>query len=226
MEIDFPHIAALIGDPVRANVLWTLLDGRAYTARELATGVGTSPQNLSMHLGKLLKAGLLAVQAQGRHKYYSFAREEVAYAVEAMANLAVVQPAFRDDSDLIPVRYCRSCYDHLAGRVGVLITESLVNQKLINFLGDKEYEVPSRGAKWFGEWGIDCDALRGQRRSFSRPCLDWSERKYHLSGSLGAALLEKMIESHWIRRTAHSRVIVITAKGKENMAALFKIQVR
>ena len=242
MENSISRIAALIGEPVRARILWSLLDGRAYTARELAIEVDTSPQNLSMHLAKLLQAGLLSVEVQGRHRYYTFSREEVAYAIEAMANLVPVQPVERQDADAVPIKFCRTCYDHLAGKVGVLIMESLLRQRLIVYrqrelggtreLGGKrdlevtrELEVTPKGIAWLGEWGIDCEAVRHQRRSFVKPCLDWSERRHHLAGGLGAAMLNKMMESHWLRRTAHSRAVVVTAKGQQALTTLFNIQI-
>ena len=224
MENSISRIAALIGEPVRARILWSLLDGRAYTARELAIGVDTSPQNLSMHLAKLLQAGLLSVEAQGRHRYYTFSREEVAYAIEAMANLVPAQPVERQDADAVPIKFCRTCYDHLAGKVGVLIMESLLQQKLIVYQ-QRELEVTPKGTAWLGKWGIDCEAVRHRRRSFVKPCLDWSERRHHLAGGLGAAMLNKMMESHWLRRTAHSRAVVVTAKGQQALITHFNIQI-
>src|SRR5580700_1610591 len=112
MENSITEIASLIGEPVRANILWTLMDGRAYTARELAIGVETTPQNLSMHLSKLLRAGLLSVEAQGRHRYYTFSRPEVADAIEAIANLVPAPDPVREDTEMVPIRFCRTCYDH------------------------------------------------------------------------------------------------------------------
>ena len=188
MENSITDFASVIGEPVRAKILWTLMDGRAYTARELAIGVETTPQNLSMHLGKLLRAGLLAVEAQGRHRYYTFSRVEVAYAIEAMANLIPAEQMARKDMDAVPIKFCRACYDHLAGKVGVSITESLLRQKLIVYR-DKELDVTQKGVQWFAEWGIDCGEVRQQRRAFAKPCLDWTERKYHLAGALGAATI-------------------------------------
>lgn len=225
MEDHFSHIASLIGDPVRAKILWALMDGRAYTATELAIRADTSRPNLSMHLGKLSAAALISVEVQGRHRYYTFSRPEVAYALEAMASLlpsgsTVKAPA---SCDLQPIAYCRHCYDHLAGKVGVLVTESLVRQKLIVLRG-LEFEVTPAGVKWFERLGIDCAGLQVLRRSFSRACLDWTERRHHLAGSLGAALLTRMKELHWLRTTAHSRVLVVTGKGQAAIKDLFKVE--
>jgi DNA-binding transcriptional ArsR family regulator len=224
MENSITQIASLIGEPVRANILWTMMDGRAYTARELAIGVETTPQNLSMHLGKLLRAGLLSVEAQGRRRYYRFSRREVADAIEAMANLVPAEQAIRKDMGAVPIDYCRTCYDHLAGKVGVAIAESLLRQKLIVYR-DKELDVTPKGVQWFSEWGIDCEEVRQQRRAFAKPCLDWTERRHHLAGALGAALLGKMLEAHWLRRTAQSRAVVVTAKGRQALEAQFNVQI-
>jgi DNA-binding transcriptional ArsR family regulator len=223
MENDITHIASMIGEPVRAKILWTLMDGRAYTARELAIGVETTPQNLSMHLSKLLHAGLLAVEAQGRHRYYSYSRAEVADLVEAMANLIPAEQVLRKDTDVVPIKFCRTCYDHLAGKVAVSITESLLRQKLIVYRG-KDLDVTLKGVQWFAEWGIDCGEVKKQRRAFAKPCLDWTERRHHLAGALGAALLEKMLEAHWFRRTAQSRAVVVTAKGRQALEAQFNVR--
>jgi DNA-binding transcriptional ArsR family regulator len=223
MEDSLSRIASLIGEPVRAKVLWMLMDGRAFTARELAIGVETTPQNLSMHLGKLLRAGLLAVEVQGRHRYYTLSRAEVADVIGAMANLIPAAEVVRKDMDAVPVKFCRTCYDHLAGKVGVLIAEALLRQKLIVYR-EKELDVTPKGVAWFAEWGIDCGEIRKQRRVFAKPCLDWTERRHHLAGSLGAALLGKMMEAHWLRRVAQSRAMVVTAKGRQGMEAKFNIQ--
>lgn len=219
MENRFKQIASLIGDPTRATVLWLLLDGKAFTATELSVAADTSPQNMSMHLNKLIEAELLSVESQGRHKYYKYARKDIAYAVEALANL--LPPERPAEKKLSPVTYCRTCYDHLAGKVGVLITDSLLKQKIIS----EDFEVTKKGEKWFGGLGIDIEQLQTQRRSFLRPCLDWSERRYHIAGSLAASLLDKMLEEDWVRRTRNSRAIVVTAAGQQKMYEYFKTKV-
>jgi len=224
MEKQFSEIASLIGDPVRSTILWTLMDGRAYTATELSIFADTSAQNISMHLSRLVQNDLLSVEKQGRHRYYRFARPEVAYAVEALANLIPGKPADRkisDESDSA-VRYCRTCYDHLAGKIGVAITGSLLKQQLI--LQQKNtFTISAKGNKWFGALEIDIAALQSQRRILVRPCLDWSERQYHLAGAAGAALLHKMLKEDWIRRTRNSRAVIITAKGRKQLNVYFKI---
>jgi DNA-binding transcriptional ArsR family regulator len=227
MENQFKQVATLIGDPTRATIMWTLLDGKAFTATELAITADTSPQNISMHLTKLVQADLLSVESQGRHKYYKFSRKEIAYAIEAMANLIPQPVAGKNNhlvNDLSPVKYCRTCYDHLAGRVGVLITDSLLKQKIINN-SNNTFEITRKGEKWFSALDIPINDLKLQRRSFIRPCLDWSERRNHMAGSLAASLLDKMLSSDWVRKVKNSREIIITAKGQKKMNEHFHLPV-
>ena len=226
MEKEIENITSLIGNPVRTRILWALLDGRAYTATELAVFTETSPQNLSMHLSKLIQADLLAVESQGRHKYYRFAKQEVAYAIEAISNLIPEENQKRivrqDDNSAI--RHCRTCYDHLAGKVGVMITESLLQQKMMVWQ-DKCFHITEAGEQFFTQLNIDTKELEKQRRAFARPCLDWSERKHHLAGSVGAALLQQMEAMDWIRRSNQSRAVKITTKGQKELYRYFHIMV-
>lgn len=225
MEKQFRHIASLVGDPVRANILWTLLDGKAYTATELAVCADISAQNASMHLNKLLQADLLAVENQGRHRYYKYSRQEVAYAIEALVNLVPYHSSkINSIENNSAIKYCRTCYDHLAGRVGVLIADSLLEKKFIVY-NTSNFEITVKGLKWFTGIDIEIEELKQQRRAFARPCLDWSERRNHIAGSLGSALLDKMLSFDWIRKTKNSRVIVITAKGQKALYDNFKINV-
>ncbi|MBS7233761.1 winged helix-turn-helix transcriptional regulator [Flavobacterium psychroterrae] len=226
MEDQFIKAAALIGDPTRASIMWTLLDGRAFTATELAISANTSPQNISMHLGKLLEANLLCVEKQGRHKYYRFSNKEVAYVVESMANL-IPKPEISSKNkpeNYPPVKYCRTCYDHLAGKIGVALTDSLLEQKII-IEKNNTFEISSEGKKWFSDFGINIEEAQKQKRIFLKPCLDWSERRNHIAGSIGTLLLNKMLNEDWIRRTANSRAIVITGKGEKEFLKYFKIVV-
>lgn len=223
METQLQSIARLIGDPVRANILWTLLDGKAYTASELAMSVDTSLQNISMHLNKLTQADLLTVEKQGRHRYFRFSRDEVAYAIEGLVNLVPdgKRKNIGDKMEMPDIQYCRTCYDHLAGKIGVMITTQLTKQKLLRLSEEKSFVLTTKGKDFFEGLGIDIETLKCERRIFARPCLDWSERKYHLAGSLGAALVEKMLHEDWIRRTKNSRVIIITAKGRKELGSKF-----
>lgn len=225
MEDQFKQIAALVGESTRATIMWTLLDGKALTATELAICADTTPQNVSMHLTKLVQADLLCVEKQGRHRYYRFARKEIAYAIEAMSTLiphsVEKQRIIKEDNSAI--KHCRSCYDHLAGKVGVALTDSLLKQKII-IERNNIFEVSKKGEKWFLDLAIDIEELRKERRSFLRPCLDWSERRYHIAGSLAAKLLDKMLSVDWIRKINNSRALIITSKGQKALYEKFKIE--
>ncbi|MBC9915032.1 ArsR/SmtB family transcription factor [Chitinophaga varians] len=222
METQIGQIATLIGDPVRALILWTLLDGSAYSATELAISTNTSPQNISMHLSKLVQADLLVAEKQGRHRYYRFSRQEVAYAIEAIAHLIPneKQKKMVSHQHHAAVAHCRTCYDHLAGKTGVAIADSLLKQRVIISKANN-FELTSKGEKWLLQLGINLPEVRQQRRIFLRPCLDWTERRYHIAGALGAALLDLMLEGDWIRRTRHSRAVIITATGEKKIQEYF-----
>ena len=226
METQFKEIAGLIGEPTRATIMWALLDGKAFTATELAITADTTAQNISMHLSKLLAAGLLCVESQGRHRYYRYSRDDIAYAMEAMANL-IPHPVDKHDAPVAEqsaITYCRSCYDHLAGKVGVVLTDSLLRQKII-IANNNSFDVTAKGSKWFAGLDIDVNELKKQRRALVRPCLDWSERRHHIAGALAASLLQKMLSSDWIRKTRNSRAIIITGKGQKMFNDYFKITV-
>lgn len=225
METNFQYIASLIGDPTRSLIMWTLLDGRALTATELAIAADTSAQNMSMHLNKLVTASLLKVESQGRHRYYTYSRKEIAYAIEAMASLVPLPEKTAGIADNNPaIKHCRSCYDHLAGRVGVLITESLLKQKII-IASENNFTLSKKGEQWLADFDIEVDELKNLRRSFIRPCLDWSERKPHIAGSIAAALLNTMLQQDWMRRAKNSRALLITAKGQKKLREHFNINV-
>jgi DNA-binding transcriptional ArsR family regulator len=218
-------ISHLIGEKSRAIMLWHLLGDNALTATELATCADVSPQSASMHLNKLVRARLLVTEKQGRHRYYRLSGPDVAYAVEAIANLLPAERTDIEDSSIQKVdeiRYCRTCYDHLAGRVGVLLTEQLLKHKIILQAGS-EFELTRKGIKWFESLGIEITAVRSTRRIFARACLDWSERRHHLAGALGAAFLERILEFDWIRRVKHSRAIILTPKGRREVYDLLQL---
>jgi DNA-binding transcriptional ArsR family regulator len=226
VEDKFIGLSSLIGEPSRACMLWNLLDGRAYTAGELALCADISPQSASNHLNRLLQANLVATEIQGRHRYYRFARPEVAYAVEALANLATDSKNIPliEKKAITPVAYCRTCYDHLAGQVSISIVEGLICQGY--FLpGDTEFEITPPGWTWFAEIGINRAAVEKTRRSLARKCLDWSERKAHLGGALGAALLQQTVALDWLRPTKESRAMVVTSLGRQRLSETLRIEV-
>ena len=227
VNLEFASLTSLIGEPVRATILWNLLDGRAFTATELAMRANVSPQSASMHLNKLVRAKLLAVESQGRYRYYRLSNAEVAFAIEALANLIPSKdekpPAQSKPRPLNDARYCRTCYDHLAGTVGVAITEKLIKQKLIT-ADEKEYEVTKKGIKFFGDFGVDVGEIRQRRRFFAKPCLDWSERRHHLSGTLGAEFLSRLIELDWLRKIPDSRAVSITSSGRKGFSEILNLE--
>jgi DNA-binding transcriptional ArsR family regulator len=219
------EIGALVGDPGRANMLFALVDGRALTARELADQAGVTPQTASGHLSRLVAAGLICVEPQGRHRYHRLGSGEVAAMLESMMQVAsATQPAKplrtgpRDDA----MRTARSCYDHMAGRLGVAIADSLVARRFVALDGDGG-EVTRAGRKFLDEFGLDLTTPIRGRRPFCRPCLDWSERRPHLAGHLGAQLLDRTLELGWIRRMKDSRALAITPKGQQGFRKSFDV---
>ncbi len=224
-ENDFITLAALIGEPTRARILWSLLDGRSYTASELAIAADISSTAVSNHLSKLLEADLLKVASQGRHRYFSFARPEVAYVVESLASLTTADKKINNKAVIMPeIKYCRSCYDHLAGYAGVCVTEALEKKGLIKKY-DAMYDISKKGWKWLLQFDITEENLENKRRALTRQCLDWSERRPHLAGEIGAQLLEKMMERRWFKKIQFSRALLVTAKGKSELYNLLGIEV-
>jgi DNA-binding transcriptional ArsR family regulator len=224
IEKHFGHIASLIGEKSRAMMLWNLLDGRAYTATELATNADISFQSASNHLSQLINAGLLRSEKQGRHKYYRFASDRVAQAIENIAALMPVSVSLKPvaGQHTAGIRYARTCYDHLAGKLGVQVTGVFLKNKWLIAYDDR-YELSSAGQRLFESLDIDISATQQQNRKFAYPCLDWSERNHHLAGALGAALLDSMISKDWIRKVKHSREIIVTGNGRIEMGKRFKI---
>lgn len=224
VEENFVALTGLLCEPARATMLWSLLDGRAYTASELAVVADVSATAASNHLAKLLEAELVKVEIQGRHRYFSFSKPEVAYAVESLANLAngSTTPK-KNGAGEKGIKYCRTCYDHLAGLVGVRITEALENKKVIAKSG-RGYTVTKKGWNWLADFGITKDELNNKRRAVTRQCLDWSERRPHLAGQLGALLLERMLEKKWFRKVKFSRELLVTSKGSQEIYELLKVE--
>lgn len=184
-EGKFILIAALICEPARAKMMWDLLDGRAYTASELSVSADISATSASNHLAKLLDADLVKVEIQGRHRYYSFSRPEVAYVVESLAGLARNNSTNKAKKavEKTGITFCRTCYDHLAGFVGVRIVEALELKGIIKKSGTV-YVVTKKGWEWFSIFNIPEDGFKNNRRPLTRQCLDWSERRPHLAVSL------------------------------------------
>jgi hypothetical protein len=197
-------------------MLIELLDGRALPAGELAMVSGVSAQSASGHLSKLVDGGLLSVQNEGRHRYYQIARPEVAHALEALGAISTIsrRPETQRPREVVALHNARTCYDHLAGRVAVELTLALEQSQVLGPCREREYELGPHGERWFAGLGVDVDALRGSRRSFARRCLDWSERRPHLAGALGAALCSRLLAMGWVARRPKTRALRITERGQ------------
>jgi DNA-binding transcriptional ArsR family regulator len=212
---DIARIAALIGDPARANILAALMSGMALTSSELAEEAGIAPQTVASHLAKLHEAGLIFPRPQGRHRYWALADAEVARLIESIMGLAThlgatrTRPGPRDPA----MRRARICYDHLAGELGVRLHEAAIAAGALQASADGL--VPSQSsAEFFAPLGISCDEITVGRRVFCRECLDWSMRRSHLAGALGAACLSRILDLGWARREGKSRLIAFTPEGE------------
>jgi DNA-binding transcriptional ArsR family regulator len=221
-----PSIAAAIGEPARARMLYCLLDGRARTATELAIVARVSPSTASVHLGRLKAERLLKVAAQGKHRYYALQSRDVAAALEALGVLAGEPQhgiATRTPNRL---RAARTCYDHLAGALGVSLHDCLVKQQWLWRSPDADvYDLTRRGVAAVEGLGIDVGATRALRRRFAFPCVDWSERRPHLGGGLAAELLRVAFARKWIRRDLDSRAVTVTAAGRRELQRTFDLEV-
>ena len=214
------NIAAMIGDHARAEVLTLLMSGMALTATELADAAGVTRQTISAHLAKLQDAGLLSVEAQGRHRYFRIADAEIAQLLESLMGVAFGTGAVRvRSSPREPaLRKARVCYDHLAGELGVLVYESLVRRGAFALDADG-IALTAQGRDLVRILGIEADTLPASRRPFCRTCLDWSERRHHLAGQLGTAMLERFQQLGWARRVPESRVLAFTKHGEAALRA-------
>jgi DNA-binding transcriptional ArsR family regulator len=218
----FAEVAALAGDPARAGMLHALMDGRALTASELARVAGVTPQTASGHLARLATAGLLSVEKQGRHRYHRLASPAVAQMMESIMQVTSGLDSARPPLTVGPrdaaLRTARTCYDHLAGRLGVALADALVVGNYIELASDGGL-VTDAGTEFFDNIGIDVEAIaaRNGRRSariLCRSCLDWSERRPHIAGAIGAAMCAHSLAKDWIRRTDGTRAVTITPKGQ------------
>jgi DNA-binding transcriptional ArsR family regulator len=241
---DVAAIGALLADATRARVLMSLADGRALPASVLAAEAGVAASTASEHLARLVAGGLLSVERSGRHRYYRLADARVGTALEAVAALAPTRPvrSLRESGRAAALRRARSCYDHLAGRLGVAVTEALLDHGALirtdglpgaeRAHGDRlsapvrahPYELGPDAEPVFAALGIDLGAARAQRRPLLRVCVDWSEQRHHLAGTLGARLLSRMLELRWLRRDPHCRAIRLTDAGRTGLADTFGVE--
>lgn len=220
----FAEVANLAGDPARAGMLHALMDGRALTATELARVAGITPQTASGHLTQLTAGGLLSVEKQGRHRYHRLASPAVARMLESImqvaADAAPRKTTFVGPRD-VALRAARTCYDHLAGHLGVALADALITRGDIELNADAGI-VTKSGAALFDRLGIDL-GVRGKRkgRMMCRPCLDWSERRPHLAGAVGAALCRHCLSEGWIKHIDGTRAVAVTVKGQRNFREIF-----
>jgi DNA-binding transcriptional ArsR family regulator len=222
----FAEAAALMGDPGRANILAALMDGRAKSAKELALIAGVSAPTASEHLSKLVAGRLIDVVARGRYRFFQLAHPLVASAVESMMALSQEGPKRHRPAGAAEqqLRNARTCYDHLAGRLGVALTGYLMADGRLA-RAENGYRVTSKGRALFADLGIDVADVRRQRRNFAPACLDWSERKPHLAGALGAALAGRCFELGLIARRRGTRAVRITPRGEREFRRRFGIEV-
>jgi DNA-binding transcriptional ArsR family regulator len=216
------RVAGLIGEPARAEMLSVLMGGQALTATELAAAANVTKQTASAHLSKLLDAQLVEMEAQGRHRYFRLADDDVAHLLESLMGVAFRSGAVRiRTSPREPaLRSARVCYDHLAGDQGVQVLDGLLKRKLLR-KRNAMLELTDAGATFFREFGVDVNVLAQNRRPLCRTCLDWSVRRHHLGGAVGAGLLQRIFSLGWAKRVKDSRVVAFTPAGEAALSRQF-----
>lgn len=219
---DIAQVAALIGDPARANMLTALMTGQALTASELAAEAGVTPQTASAHLAKMQAGGLVTLRKSGRHRYFAISGDDVGAMLETLMTFAEsrghtrLRPGPKDSA----LREARVCYDHLAGEMGVAMFDHLTRNRLIE--DGLDLWLTAEGRQFVRGFGIDVDALDGARRPVCRSCLDWSVRRTHLAGGLGAALLSRVYDLGWASREEGTRIVRFTANGQAAFRETFR----
>ena len=212
-------LAAAIGEPARARMLCSLLDGHARTATELGVIGGTGASTASGHLARLVEQGLVQMLAQGRHRYFKLAGPNVAQALEALMVVAGTPRASFSPGTPASLRHARTCYDHLAGEVAVELHDSFITRGWLVLAADG-YAITREGEAGFADMGIDTVAVRASRRRMACPCMDWSQRRPHLAGALGAALLNTALLNGWLQQDLDSRAVRVTRKGEAAISGL------
>ena len=220
------EVASLLSETSRATILASLMDGRFHTASELAYMAAIKPQTASFHLTKLVDGKLVSVEKQGRHRYFRLANEEIAQFIESFLAISPLPEvrSLKQSSQMKLLQEARTCYDHLAGKLGVALTDSMLKSGYLEKV-EKEFVLTPLGEQFFTDFGIDLKVLKKKRRSFSNVCLDWSERRHHLAGALGHGLLTHFLDLGWITRVPSIRAIKITEIGKDGFKRVFHIDV-
>lgn len=216
VEPSIAYLGALIAVPARANILSALFDGRALTASELAYAARVTPQTTSSHLAKLVEAKLLTVERQGRHRYYRLAGPEIADALEPLTLISPHRPVppRSHAPDMQKLREARFCYDHLAGRLGVLVLDAMLRRGWLIAHG-RDLDLSGKGRMFCQALGIEPAQVKAQRRAFARQCLDWSERRPHLAGALGASIAQAFLDRQWIAKARAGRQVTLTEAGRK-----------
>lgn len=228
-DLQLAKIASAIADAARARMLCALLDGRARTATELSISAEVSSSTTSAHLAKLTELGFLTLVRQGKHRYFQLANAQVATALEALLQLSATTAAGFTPGTPPHLRYARSCYDHLAGTVAVALHDQLLREGWLITAdndqppGNRHYQLSANGEKLFTALQVELKPKPNSRRQYACACLDWSERKSHLGGYLGAALLEMMLAQQWLLREPDDRVLHLTAKGQKALQQHFAL---
>lgn len=218
------EVAALLGDPARAGMVTALWDGRTRPASELARLAGVTPATASSHLAKLVAGGLLRVEPRGRHRFYRLADERVAHALEALAGVLAPHAATATaERARPPLHQARLCYDHVAGTLGVRLSDALLERGVLVWR-EGAYALPAAGRRWLQRFGIALDELEHGRRPLLRACLDWTERREHVGGALGAALASQLLERDWLRRQRGVRTLLVTRAGRSGLARVLGIR--
>ncbi len=224
-DVNIVPIAALLADTTRANILFQLSDGRALTAGELARRIRVASSTMSAHLARLVEANWLRVETQGRHRYFSLADPAI---VQALETLAVFAPpaaicSLRAAEEAKAVRQARTCYNHLAGTFGVALTDALLTKKILT-ASDEGYFVTEAGECWLDQFGLTPMLKKTHERLYAPHHIDWSERRHHLAGRLGAVLAQRLFDLDWIRRAPASRAVHITEQGKQEIVREFGLR--
>ena len=210
------RLAGAIGEPARTRMLYALADGRARTSTELAMAGGVTPSTASVHLARLLEEGLVVVLPQGKHRYYRLSGPRVARMLEGLSVLAGGSPAALKIGTPAALRAARTCYDHVAGSLGVALHDRIC---ALGWVDENSYAVSAAGEKALAGLGVDVNAARASRRRFAYGCVDWSERRPHLGGALGSAVLAAALKRKWVTQALDSRALEVTAQGRREMRA-------
>ena len=231
MRQDLAETALLLSDPGRAAIVMALVGNIALPAGQLSIIANVAPQTASSHLAKLVNGRILAVEQQGRHRYYRLANAEVAHAIEALLAITTTRGNGSVDAKKIPnsgpigtLAYARTCYSHLAGRLAVEMAEVFQNREYLSRAESKRFVVTNKGREWLEGIGVEVAESHWQQPQLARPCLDWSERRHHIAGELGAALLARFREAKWIAPLRGSRAVRVTIQGQEKFHELLGIR--